>query len=53
MIEIEVKKAEPIEKAIRRFRKKVLKSGILKDVFERQFYIKKSERKHRRKRARK
>lgn len=49
MPEVEVKKDEPFESALRRFKKKIEHEGILREVRERKHYEKPSER--RRKRA--
>ena len=43
MIEVNVKDNEPFEKALRRFKKKWEKAGILRDVRSRAYYIKPSE----------
>ena len=43
MIEVNVKENEPFEKALRRFKKKWEKAGILRDVRARAYYIKPSE----------
>ena len=43
MIEVNVKDNEPFEKALRRFKKKWEKAGILRDVRARAYYIKPSE----------
>ena len=43
MIEVNVKDTEPFEKALRRFKKKWEKAGILRDVRARAYYIKPSE----------
>ena len=43
MIEVNVKDNEPFEKALRRFKKKWEKAGILRDVRARSYYIKPSE----------
>jgi small subunit ribosomal protein S21 len=40
-----VRDGEPVEKALRRFKKKVEAAGILKDVRRREFYLKPSIRK--------
>jgi small subunit ribosomal protein S21 len=47
--EVEVKKDEPFESALRRFKKKIEHEGILREVRERKHYEKPSER--RRKKA--
>lgn len=50
MPEIEVRKDEPFEAALRRFNKKIEREGILKEIRNRKHYEKPSERK--RKKAR-
>ncbi len=43
MIEVNVKENEPFEKALRRFKKKWEKAGILRAVKSKQCYLKPSE----------
>ena len=43
MIEVTVKENEPFEKAVRRFKKKWEKAGVLKSVKSKAFYLKPSE----------
>ena len=43
MISVKIKDGEPLEKALRRFKKKWEKAGILRDVRARAYYIKPSE----------
>ncbi len=43
MIQVKVRANEPIEKALRRFKKKFEKSGILKDYKKNEYYVKPSE----------
>ena len=43
MVSIIVKEGEPFEKALRRFKKKWEKAGILRDVKARSYYLKPSE----------
>lgn len=50
MPQIEVRKDEPFESALRRFKRQIEAEGILKEVRERKHYEKPSERK--RKKAR-
>ncbi len=50
MTEIEVRKDESFESALRRFKRKIEREGILKEIKERKHYEKPSEKK--RKRAR-
>jgi|TARA_B110000467_G_scaffold113706_1_gene104172 small subunit ribosomal protein S21 len=45
MVSVTVKNGEPFEKALRRFKKKWEKAGILRDVRSRQYYLKPSEEK--------
>lgn len=50
MPRVEVQKNEPLEKALRRFKRKIEKEGILKQIRARKHYEKPSERKRRKKR---
>ena len=43
MVSINIRENEPFEKALRRFKKKWEKAGILRDVRARAYYIKPSE----------
>ena len=52
MISINIREDEPFEKALRRFKKKWEKAGILRDVRARAYYIKPSEAKKIAKRSR-
>ena len=45
MIGIKVKDGEPLEKALRRFKKKWEKAGILREFKSRAYYLKPSEKK--------
>ena len=45
MSEVEVRKDESFEAALRRFKKKIEQEGILKEVRDRKHYEKPSERK--------
>ncbi|MFT5127885.1 MAG: small subunit ribosomal protein S21 [Rhodothermales bacterium] len=47
MSEIRVKKGEPIDKALRRLKKKMDKEGTLKAIRNRRYYEKPSEEKRR------
>lgn len=47
MTEIRLKKGEPVEKALRRLKKKVDREGTLKEVRNHRHYEKPSERKRR------
>lgn len=50
--EIEVKRDESFEAALRRFKKKIEQEGILKEVRDRKHYEKPSERKRKRAKSR-
>ena len=52
-VETRVRKDENIERAIKRFSKKVKKEGIIETVRERMYYEKKSDEKRRLKKRRK
>ncbi len=43
MIQVKVRPNEPIERALKRFKKKFEKSGILKDFKKNEYYIKPTE----------
>ena len=43
MVSIKIREDEPFEKALRRFKKKWEKAGILREVRSRAYYIKPSE----------
>ena len=45
MVSIKVKPGEPFEKALRRFKKKWEKAGILREYKSRTYYLKPSEKK--------
>ena len=45
MVEVIVRKDEPLERALRRFKKKYEKAGILKDVKRNSYYLKPSAEK--------
>ncbi len=47
MTEIKLKKGEPVEKALRRLKKKVDREGILREVRSHRHYEKPSERRRR------
>lgn len=47
MPRIEVKSNEPLERALRRFKRKIEREGILKQIKARKHYEKPSERKRR------
>jgi len=51
--EIEVKRDESFESALRRFKKKIEQEGILREVRDRKHYEKPSERKRKRAKQRK
>ncbi len=48
MIEIRIKKGEPLEKALRRMKKKLDREGTLKEVRNHRHFEKPSEKKRRR-----
>ena len=47
MTEIKLKKGEPVERALRRFKKKIDREGVLKEVRNHRQYEKPSERRRR------
>ena len=47
MTEVRLKKGEPVDKALRRLKKKMDKEGTLKDIRNRRYYEKPSEIKQR------
>lgn len=51
MTKVVVKEGEPFEKALKRFKKKVEASGILKDLRKREHYLKPSVKKKEKQRA--
>jgi small subunit ribosomal protein S21 len=50
MSEVEVRKDESFESALRRFKRKIEREGILKEVKDRKHYEKPSEKKRKRRR---
>jgi len=52
-VEVYVRRGDSVERAIRRFNKKVKKSGVLEDFIKRKYYEKPSVTKNRRNRMRK
>jgi small subunit ribosomal protein S21 len=50
MSEVKTKKGEPIEKSLRRLKKKMDKEGTLKEIRNRRHYEKPSEKNRRRRR---
>lgn len=40
MVEVIINASEPLERALRRFKKKYEKAGILKDIKKNEFYVK-------------
>lgn len=48
MAEVKLNKDEPIDKALRKFKKEVRKEGILQELKRREFYEKPSEKRKRR-----
>lgn len=53
LTQVEVKKDESFESALRRFKKKIEQEGILREVRDRKHYEKPSERRRKRTKARK
>lgn len=51
MPEVEIRKDESFESALRRFKKKIEQEGILREVRDRKHYEKPSERKRKRTRG--
>lgn len=51
MAEVEVRKDESFESALRRFKKKIERDGILREIKERKHYEKPSEKKRRKVRS--
>ncbi|MCA9799880.1 MAG: 30S ribosomal protein S21 [Cyanobacteria bacterium HKST-UBA06] len=51
MAEVEVNQGEPIESALKRFKKKIQKAGILSEIKRRERYEKPSQRRKRKKEA--
>lgn len=47
MAEVVVRENEPLERALRRFKKKVQRAGILRDLRKHRHYLKPSERRRR------
>ncbi len=45
MVEVTIREGEPLEKALRRFKKKWERAGVLRDVKKRSFYEKPSDAK--------
>lgn len=45
--EVKTKKGEPVDKALRRLKKKMDKEGVLKELRNRRYYEKPSEKKKR------
>ena len=45
MVSVKIKSGEPFEKALRRFKKKWEKAGILREFKSRAYYLKPSEQK--------
>ncbi len=52
MSEIEIRKGESFESALRRFKRKIEQEGILREIRRRERYEKPSERKRKRGKAR-
>jgi small subunit ribosomal protein S21 len=49
LAKIEVRKDEPIDKALKKFKSKIRKEGILEEMKRREFYEKPSQRRRREK----
>ena len=49
-MKVRVKKDEPIDKALRRFKKKCEKAGLAKDIRRQQHFMKPSERRRKKRR---
>lgn len=49
MAKVEIRKDEPIDKALRKFKSKIRKEGILEEMKRREFYEKPSQRRRREK----
>lgn len=47
MAEVVIRENEPIERALRRFKKKVQRAGILRDLRKHRHYLKPSEQRRR------
>ena len=45
MVEVTVREGEPLERALRRFKKKWERAGILREVRQKSYHVKPSERK--------
>ena len=45
MVEVTVRAGEPLERALRRFKKKWERAGILRDVRQKSYYVKPSDKK--------
>lgn len=45
MVEVTVRDGEPLERALRRFKKKWERAGILREVRQKAYYVKPSEKK--------
>jgi len=51
MSKVEVGRNEPLERALRRFKKKIEREGILKQLKARKYYEKPSERKRKKRKT--
>ena len=51
MPRVEVGKNEPLERALRRFKKKIEREGVLKQLKARKYYEKPSERKRKKRKS--
>ncbi len=52
MSQVEVRKDEPFEAALRRFKRKIEQEGILREIRDRKHYEKPSEKKRKKNRGR-
>ncbi|NQT30263.1 MAG: 30S ribosomal protein S21 [Candidatus Saganbacteria bacterium] len=51
MIKVELRKGEALEKALRKFKTKLRREGVLDEIKDREFYEKPSQRKRKKKEA--
>ena len=50
MVEIKLKKGEPVERALRRLKKRIAREGTLKKAYEKRYYEKPSRKRYRQRR---
>ena len=48
MVEIKLKKGEPVDRGLRRLKKKIAREGTLKKAYEKRYYEKPSRKKYQR-----